>query len=82
MKKLRTMLEALGFRDVRLHSARGYWRTDSHADVMRWEGQGETILGLPVTFGSWNTMTACVRQGIELDKERGAYFEVSAKEGD
>ena len=77
------MLESLGFRDVKLWPAQGYWRTDSRADVYRWEGQGATLLGLPVNFASRDTMTQCVRDGIVLDKEPGcmsSFFEVSAKE--
>jgi hypothetical protein len=81
-KRLTSMLEDLGFRDVVLVPARGYWRTDHRAPVVRWEGHGASVLGLPCNFSSWNTMTECVRKGIVLDKEVGgaSFFEVSARE--
>jgi hypothetical protein len=80
--KLGLLLESIGFRDVRLFPARGYWRTDHRSHAYRWEGVGENLLGLPVNFGSYDTMTACARGGVVLDREsnRGGFFEVSAKE--
>lgn len=79
-KKLSSMLEAIGFRDVVLHPVQGYWRSDSRSQAYRWEGSGKSLLGLPVNFASYDTMTACVSAGIVSDKERGSFFEISAKE--
>jgi hypothetical protein len=78
-RKLRKMLEANGFHEVRLWEATGYWRTDSRADVYRWEGQAVSN-GLHVSLCSWNTMTACVQSGIEIKRDDVASFEISAKE--
>lgn len=85
-KKLRTALEALGFYDVILWPAKGHWRTDSRADVYRWEGQAFAVGrsdyrdGFRVSFCSWETMTACVRFGFELQRDGGASFEAVLKD--
>lgn len=64
----------------RLDPARGYWRTDPRADVMRWEGDIRVkVNGSWVTLavGSWDTMTDCVRNGLAASINR-QFVEVSA----
>jgi len=73
-ERLVRLLEAQGFNDIELRAAQGSWRTDVRLDVYRWEGTGrvekrsDLPAGLSVMFASWDTMTSCVRRGIELDK--------------
>lgn len=75
-RKLRSMIEALGFRNVQLEAARGYWRTDSRADVYRWEGSAVRVAdGIKFMLCSWETMTACTK-GIELSRDAAGSFEV------
>lgn len=84
-QRLRALLEGRGFHVDRLEPAQGYWRTDVRADVMRWEGSAQVYGwpgisdGLMVSLGSWNTMTDCVRNGIEIERDGGMFFDVSAK---
>jgi len=72
--RLVRLLEAQGFCDIDLRAAQGSWRTDVRLDVYRWEGTGRVTkrsdlpVGMFVTFASWDTMTSCVRRGVELDK--------------
>jgi len=84
-RRLREILEALGFQVEALRPALGYWRSDHRADVLRWEGVGRVRdwpglpVGMSVQFGSWNTMTDCVRNGVDVEREEGTFFDVSAK---
>lgn len=70
------------FEAEHLRPATGYWRTDIRADVYRWEGSGEkqiedgTWMGISVD--SWDTMTDCVRHGVEVSRD-GAGYDASAK---
>ena len=55
-----------------LHAAEGKYRSDYRFDVMRWDGYVEvkTELGWArMSIGSWDTMTDCVKRGIELSCE-------------
>ena len=80
--KLRGLLEAEGFDVAFLTPAAGYWRSNRMADVYRWEGRGNAITvkglprGMPVSFGCWDTMTECARQGIHIERDegRGTHF--------
>lgn len=82
-ERLGELLEkALGvkFVEVNLYPATGWYRTDFHADVQRWTGDAKREDGLVYTFGCWDTMTACVKKGIVVDREdRSLYYQVSAK---
>lgn len=72
--KMAEMLQALGVEitPYTIYPTTGWYRTSRYADCYRWEGWGKTraLLNLPVGFDvhiySWDTMTACARQGIEL----------------
>ena len=81
--RLAEMLTALGYtaRPEDLRPQLGAWRTDRRLDVCRWEG---TVLGpdgMTRLIQSWDTMTACVRRGIEVtpDTRQPSYIDVSAK---
>lgn len=83
MRRLREALEKEGFYDVTLWAMQGHWRTSRYADVMPWEGLGKSRGrkdfpdGMPVNFGSWDTMTACV-QGFKITRDGGTFFDISA----
>lgn len=67
----------------RIDCAEGYYK-QLRADVMPWTCTVASAAG-SFTVGSWDTVTECVRQGIEIHDRRGerhryADFEVSAKE--
>lgn len=57
-----------GFKIETIIVAQGRWRSDDRFDVMRWEAYGRKIGGssLTVWFGSWDTITDCVRYGFTL----------------
>ena len=66
--------------DIKLHPARGHYRSSIYADVMRWTGYAKGPDGIMRTFGSWDTMTACVRHGITVNADdRPFSFMVYAK---
>lgn len=86
-RKLVELIEAQGFKNVHVTAVQGYWRTDTRADVYRWEGTGETSdatrlpVGFAVRFASWCTMTECVRHGIVVVPDEGpvksaTFFEI------
>lgn len=52
-----------------LHPAKGYWRTDSRADVYRWEGWASSGRDSWESVVSWHTMTELLR-GVELIRDR------------
>lgn len=65
-ERLREKLEReLGFTDVILFPATGFWRTDTRADCYRWNGQGKRD-GALYAFDSWFTMTELTRRGVKL----------------
>lgn len=87
LERLRRSIEDQGFSNVELRPATGHWRTSVMADVHRWDGFGTSggLHGVPagsrVTFSSWDTMTACVRRGIEISRDGASWqFDVSAKD--
>ena len=81
--RLAEMLEAKGFTvsPYDLVAAEGDYRVHKeHWDNARWNGYGTQPDGSRVTFFSWNIMTDCVRQGIELSQDEPWSYEVHAKE--
>ena len=79
-KRLRELLDARGFRSVELGAVLGRDRPDGRADVMR--GVGRAYWGghaMPFNLGSWDTMTECVKNGIEVRRDDGAFFDFSSK---
>lgn len=71
--RLAELLQAEGFdiSEYDLDDPKGYWR--SAADCYRWEGTGKhpDFEKLMVIVSSWETMTQCVRYGIEIWHEDG-----------
>lgn len=56
----------------------GYWKKQ---DVFRWEARLH-FEGRVVQVSSWETVSDCVRFGIEMHREDGGYsFEISSKRG-
>jgi hypothetical protein len=49
-------------------------------DCCSWDGEGTNSLGLPVHYSSWDTMTECVRNGIDVTKEDAFQYEIHARE--
>jgi hypothetical protein len=87
-QRLALLISREGFKSVVLRPAEGYWRTSPFADVYRWEGEGvaygrkDLPEGFPCTFASWDTMSQCVKTGVELspgDSGLGGDFLVHAK---
>jgi hypothetical protein len=82
--RLAEMLTALGYtaRPEDLRPQYGAWRTDHRLDVCRWEGTVLGLDGMTKMIQSWDTMTACVRRGIEVtpDERNSLYIDVSAKD--
>jgi hypothetical protein len=74
-------------REPSIYPARGYW-THKHQDVMAWQGHVDVPVDMhrfSYSLGSWDTMTACVRRGFEVqdcrgDDRRYVDFEIHAKE--
>jgi hypothetical protein len=79
--KLRDLGHSVRVDPARLDPAQGYWRTDSRADVMRWEGWFEREIEpgrwMRQSICSWDTMTDCVR-GFEIWQDTGWSWEVGA----
>jgi hypothetical protein len=74
-RRLREMLESLGFTDVELWPQKGAWRTDKRLDVYSFEG---SALLPPDSNGrrhnvavcSWSTMTEIVKsRGVIVDHD-------------
>lgn len=68
------------FDPAKLYPAQGYWRTDSRADVYRWEGQFTvqvTDHWMTYRVVSWSPMTCCVK-GFTYEWVKGLFLEVSA----
>lgn len=71
-----------------LRPAQGRERSDWRLDIHRWDGFATTtdgryglIAGATVGLSSWDTMTACARQGVVIDKDQnGGALWVSARE--
>ena len=52
--------------------ARGHW-THKHQDVMRWHLQ-INLGGYASSAGSWETMTECVRNGFDIEKDDASNY--------
>lgn len=85
-EKLCTMLcqEGFALHEGDLKPVSGYWKK---MDVYRWESvvktgvdEGSGLGGRTVLVVSWDTMTECVRNGIEVVEKNPYSFEVHAKE--
>lgn len=79
-EKLIGHLEAQGFAVHGIVPARGYW-THAHQDVQRFQARvtfpGQTA---EAYVGSWDTITACARRGIEpVQHDRGDVGGIVAK---
>lgn len=80
--KLEELIEAEGFQVDGIYGASGYWR---QADVYRWECTARTrgrkgfADGISCCIDCWDTMTDCVRYGIEIVQDRGMHFDAHAK---
>lgn len=74
-KLAKLLTEALGFpvKADDIVAATGHWRTSKYADVLRWEGFVTNANGSRRSIGSWNTMTECVRNGVEIQEDRPKY---------
>lgn len=76
-RKLREMLEALGFSDVELWPQRGAWRTNKRLDVYRFEGHATAPADArgyrrSLSLCSWDTMTNIVKsRGLIVDQDDG-----------
>lgn len=74
-RKLREMLESLGFSDVNLWPQMGAWRTDKRLDVYAFEGQAlpppdARGVRFTVSICSWSTMTEIVKsRGVIVDRD-------------
>jgi hypothetical protein len=68
--KVSDMLETLGYRVEFFMLARGYW-SHAHQDVMRWEAYARDAQGHQWHIGCWETMTKCIKYGIELSEDKG-----------
>lgn len=67
-----------------LHPAQGRNRSDKRLDVCPWWGTGYKKLfgpNLKIVFTGIDTMTKCVKYGVELSEEYPHGFDVYAKEG-
>ncbi len=84
-RKLIKLLQAEGFSSIEIYPQYGHWRSSPYADVVRWEGtavRGDETISRRVY--SWDTMTACVRYGIEVSAcgkgSCGSGWEISRRE--
>lgn len=88
-KRLARLIEAHGFRVVRLHAAQGYVRaprgtTGEWDDCYRWEGyvrRADSESDLEFHIGSFDTMTECVRYGLRIERD-GSSYEAHSKKGE
>lgn len=68
----------------RIDVATGYYR-QKRADVMPWTAS-VSVEGIPISIGSWDTVTDCLRRGFTVEDCRGqgfrsyANFEIHANE--
>lgn len=53
-----------------LFPAKGWYRTNIHADVMRWTGTVK-LNGMLKSVGSWEPMTAAIKNGFRVTDRRG-----------
>lgn len=85
-RKLVALLEAEGFHGIEIRAQVGHWRSSPYADVHRWEGfatrAGDSVC---TSVYSWDTMTNCVRYGIDVSKRNagssGDGYEVYSRKG-
>lgn len=83
-KRLLGLLSEAGFCAIEITAARGHWRSSPYADVHRWEGSavrsGEHVRR---SIYSWDTMTDCVKNGIEVSVVNGGCsgngYEISSR---
>lgn len=84
---IREQLQAvfgLEVENVRLYPARGFWRTNTLADVMPWTGYADVVIEgnrgcYPISIGSWDTMTDLLRfQPISIKKDATNGYELYA----
>ncbi len=86
-ERLKKMLLKLGF-DVEFFALpQGWYRTNTRADVYRWEAWAtHPVEGANpgrVHLYSWSTMTDCLRHGIDTKRDQrdgSATFEVTLRE--
>ncbi len=68
--RLAELLQAEGFEfsEYDLRDTKGYYRSSPYSETVRWEGGGKTkdFGDLRIVILSWETMTNCVRFGIEV----------------
>lgn len=80
-QRLAELLEAEGYLIDLITVAQGRDRSDFRRDIMRWEAWGKKILkheppgytelaNINTWFGSYDTITDCVRYGITLTPEK------------
>lgn len=65
-RRLAGLLARHGIAVNLLFAAQGRERSDPREDIYRWEAWGVDSDGLRVSLCSYDTMTSCVRRGIEL----------------
>lgn len=75
IKLAKLLSEALPDVDIQpedLTEAKGWYRNDFRADCYRWECDARLrdLPGVNVCFGSYSTMTSCVRYGISVSDKR------------
>lgn len=77
IERLEKLLSSLGFAvpvDA-IRPVQGYWKKE---DVFRWEAR-LSFEGRDVSVYSWNTVSDCVRYGIELHRDSAYEFEICCK---
>lgn len=88
-RKLAELLKAEGYEMDMILPAQGVYRSSPFHDCYRWEGWGKRPgVNINIYFSSWDTITACVRNGIEIAPDtqwlhgglHHSGFTVSAKE--
>lgn len=66
-----------------LYPVKGWHRTSRHIlnDTYRWEGFGSlrALPGVRVSLYSFDTMTNCVRHGVNVVRDTPTSFDVDAK---
>jgi len=65
-RRLSKLLSALGYEVHFFVIARGWYRTSRCADCFRWEAWATDKDGYRVLLSSWDTMTDCLKHGIEI----------------
>lgn len=77
LERLEKLLSDLGFAvpvDA-IRPVQGYWKRQ---DVYRWEAR-LGFEGREVSVCSWDTVSDCVRYGIELHRDSAYEFEITCK---